>query len=110
MSDQIPSPPPGPTPAPSGADAGGGRYAPPPGYALAPAPVAPYGNPLRPSDSPYGVPVAGPPPAAAATLGIIAFVQSWNSYIIPLILTSFRSIIVISSHLQEHRTTFGMFI
>ncbi|WP_372461349.1 hypothetical protein [Microbacterium aurantiacum] len=76
VSDQIPSPPPGPTPAPSGADAGGGRYAPPPGYALAPAPVAPYGNPLRPSDSPYGVPVAGPPPAAAATLGIIAFVLS----------------------------------
>ncbi len=76
MSDQIPSPPPGPTPASTGSDAAGGRYAPPPGYALAPAPVAPYGNPLRPADSPYGVPVAGPPPTTSASLGVIAFALS----------------------------------
>ncbi|MET2010008.1 hypothetical protein ABXJ56_00510 [Microbacterium chocolatum] len=75
MSDQIPSPPPGTTP-PSAAS-GGGRYAPPSGYALAPAPVAPYGNPLRPVDgAPVGPAAAGPASAASGALGVIAFVLS----------------------------------
>lgn len=74
MSDQIPSPPPGPTPAPTAS--GAGRYAPPSGYELAPAPVAPYGNPLRPQEGLYSGPAADPRPAASATPGVIAFALS----------------------------------